>query len=86
LVINEVRIDKPDENNKTLRIQEIVDIFHTPEGHEFHLIPLPNEVEKIKHVEYNTTELFATKYTVSNFIGKLDGKFSCIRQFFNERR
>lgn len=72
--LNEVRVIEPDVNGKTLKIQGIVDRIHTPEGYEFHLIPLPQEISKITNTGYNTIELFATKDTVSNFIGELDGK------------
>jgi len=72
--LNEARIIEPDVNGKTQKIQGIVDRWHTPEGYEFHLIPLPREVSKIAYTGYNTIELFATKDNVSNFIGELDGK------------
>ncbi len=72
--LNEARIIEPDVNGKTLKIQGIVDRWQTPEGYEFHLIPLPREVTRIAHTGNNTLELFATKDTVSNFISKLDGK------------
>ncbi|AFS82598.1 hypothetical protein [Candidatus Nitrosopumilus sediminis] len=74
--LNEVRIINTDtmEYGKTIKITGVVDRLNTPEGFEYHLIPLREELPRIEYTGYDTLNLFSTKDTVHHFLRNLEGK------------
>ncbi|WP_255464648.1 hypothetical protein [Nitrosopumilus sp. b2] len=74
--LNEVRVIDTDkeEQGKAIKITGIIERLNTPEGFEYHLIPLREELPRIEYTGYDTLNLFSTKDTVHHFIRDLGGK------------
>ncbi len=73
--LNEVKIIDVNtaEQGKPLKIAGIIDRLNTPEGFEYHLIPLREELPRIEYTGYATLNLFSTEQTVHNFLRNLEG-------------
>jgi hypothetical protein len=61
-----------EQGSKLIKITGIIDRLSTPEGFEYHLIPLHEELPKIEYTGYETLNLFSTKDTIHYFIRNLE--------------
>jgi hypothetical protein len=83
--LNEVEIidtDTAEQDSKLIKITGVVNRLTTPEGFEYHLIPLQQELPRIDYTGYDTLNLFATKDTIHHFLRNLNGKLVTIEGNF----
>jgi len=71
-----------EQDSKLIKIIGVVERWTTPEGWEYHLIPLEQELPRIEYTGYDTVNLFATKDTIHHFLRNLDGKLVKIEGSF----
>jgi len=74
--LNEVVIidmDTAEQESKLIKIIGVIDRLSTPEGFEYHLIPLRKELPRIEYTGYSTLNLFSTEDLVYHFLRNLEG-------------
>jgi hypothetical protein len=74
--LNEVEIIETDtvqQDSKLIKITGVIDRRLTPEGFEYHLIPLHEELPRIEYTGHDTLNLFSTKDTVHYFLRNIEG-------------
>jgi|GEM_PF-4040320 len=68
-----IEIDTAQQDSKLIKLTGVIDRRLTPEGFEYHLIPLHEELPRIQYAGHDTLNLFSTKDTVHYFLRNLEG-------------
>lgn len=71
--VETIETDTAQQDSKLIKITGVIDRRLTPEGFEYHLIPLHEELPRIEYTGYNTLNLFSTKDTIHYFLRNLEG-------------